>query len=113
MIESPSLFAAVLLLVAGLFPALAARVPLRLFEVVPPIVLSYVVATALAVAGCWRASPEIVAVQDIILTSLMPPLVFALVVRCDLRAVAALGPPLSMVSPMTLKTTPPRSSFSS
>lgn len=92
MIESPSLFAAVLLLVAGLFPALAARVPVRLFEVVPPIVISYVVATALAVAGCWRASPEIVAVQEMTLTSLMPPLVFALVVRCDLRAVAALGP---------------------
>jgi uncharacterized membrane protein len=92
MIESPVVFAAVLLLLAGVFPMVAAQRPWRLFEVVPPIVLSYLVTTCLAVAGFWKATPPIAAVQEATLAHLMPPLVFALVVRCDLRAVAALGP---------------------
>jgi uncharacterized membrane protein len=92
MVESPVVFAAVLLLIAGVFPMVAGRRPWRLFEVVPPIVLSYLVTTCLAVAGFWKATPPIAAVQEATLAHLMPPLVFALVVRCDLRAVAALGP---------------------
>lgn len=92
MVESPAAFTALLLLVAGVFPAVAARFPARLFEILPPIVLSYATATALAVAGCWGSTPEIDAVRSAILTHLLPALVFLLLVRCDLRAVAALGP---------------------
>lgn len=92
MVESPAAFAALLLLVAGVFPAVAARFPARLFEILPPIVLSYATATALAMAGCWGSTPEIDAVRSAILTHLLPALVFLLLVRCDLRAVAALGP---------------------
>jgi len=92
MIESPAVFAGVLLLVAGVFPAVAARFPTRLFEVLPPIVLSYAASTALAMAGSWKASPGIEAVRGGILTHLLPALVFLMLVRCDLRAIAALGP---------------------
>ena len=92
MLESPAAFTAVLLLVAGVFPAVAARFPARVFEILPPIVLSYAAATALAMAGAWRSTPEIDAVRSAILTHLLPALVFLLLIRCDLRAVAALGP---------------------
>lgn len=92
MVESPVVFAGVLLLVAGVFPAVAARFPARLFEILPPIVLSYAAATALAMAGCWRAGPGIEAVRSGILSHLLPALVFLMLVRCDLRAIAALGP---------------------
>jgi uncharacterized membrane protein len=92
MIESPAAFAALLLLIAGVFPAVAARFPARLFEILPPIVLSYAAATALAMAGAWQSTPEIETVRSAILTHLLPALVFLLLVRCDLRAVAALGP---------------------
>jgi uncharacterized membrane protein len=92
MIESPAAFVALLLLLAGVFPAVAARFPARVFEVLPPIVLSYAASTALAMAGCWRSTPEIDAVRSAILTHLLPALVFLLLVRCDLRAVVALGP---------------------
>ncbi|MFM7185363.1 MAG: DUF819 domain-containing protein [Planctomycetota bacterium] len=92
MVDSPVVFAGVLLLVAGAFPAVAARFPVRLFEVLPPIVLSYAAATALAMAGCWQASPGIEAVRSGILANLLPALVFLMLVRCDLRAIAALGP---------------------
>lgn len=92
MIESPVVYAAVVLLLAGVFPAVAARFPARLFEILPPIVLSYAASTALAMAGCWRAAPGIDGVRTAILAHLLPALVFLMLVRCDLRAVAALGP---------------------
>jgi uncharacterized membrane protein len=92
MVESPVVYAAVVLLLAGVFPAVAARFPARLFEILPPIVLAYAASTALAMAGCWRATPGIDGVRTAILTHLLPALVFLMLVRCDLRAVAALGP---------------------
>lgn len=92
MVESPAAFAGSLLLLAGVIPAVAARFPLRLFEILPPIVLSYAITTALAMAGCWQAGKGIDAVRGGILEHLLPTLVFLMLVRCDLRAVAALGP---------------------
>jgi len=92
MVESPVVYAAVVLLLAGVFPAVAARFPARIFEVLPPIVLSYAASTALAMAGCWHAGEGIDGVRSAILTHLLPALVFLMLVRCDLRAVAALGP---------------------
>jgi len=92
MVESPVVYAAVVLLLAGVFPAVAARYPARLFEVLPPIVLSYAASTALAMGGAWRASPGIDGVRTAILAHLLPALVFLMLVRCDLRAVVGLGP---------------------
>lgn len=92
MVESPSVFAGMLLLIAGVFPAVAARFPLRVFEILPPIVISYAVATALAMAGCWTSGPGIDSVRGGILDHLLPTLVFLMLVRCDLRAVVGLGP---------------------
>lgn len=92
MVESPAAFVALLLVIAGVFPAVAARFPARVFEILPPIVLSYAASTALAMAGCWRSTADIDAARSAILTHLLPALVFLLLVRCDLRAVVALGP---------------------
>jgi uncharacterized membrane protein len=92
MLESPVAFAAVLLLLAGVFPLIAMQWRWWMFDVVPPIVFSYLTTACLAAAGCWTPSPPIAAVQDAAVTSLLPPLVFALVVRCDLRAILPLGP---------------------
>ena len=92
MIESPAAFVALLLLLAGLVPVVAGHWKWRWFEVLPPIVISYMATTVLAVAGCWRPTPEIQATQKLLLANLLPALIFLLLVRCDLRAVAALGP---------------------
>lgn len=92
MIGSPAAFLALVLLLAGVFPALAARRPWRVFDVLPPIVLSYVAAALLAVAGCWRPDETLVEVQRRLLATLVPTLVFLMLVRCDLRAVGSLGP---------------------
>lgn len=79
-------------LAAGLFPSLEKRYGWRVFEVLPPIVWTYLFVTALAVGGLWTATPEIQAAQRTLTTQLLPALLFLLMVTCDLRAILAVGP---------------------
>lgn len=90
--ESPVAYATLVLFLAGIFPVLSARMPARIAAVLPPIVLSYVAATALAVAGLWPAGEGIERLRGLLTQVLLPALIFLLLVRCDLRAVGALGP---------------------
>jgi uncharacterized membrane protein len=92
MIETVWPYLAVLLLAAGLFPTLEQRLRWRLFAVLPPIVLTYLFVTALAVAGLWQATPAIQSAQKLLMAQLLPALLFLLMVGCDLRAILALGP---------------------
>lgn len=94
MIASPQGFIAAVLLLAGGIPALAARVGGRLFAVLPPVVVAYMLAMVSAVAGLWADTPEIAAARAGLIDTLLPALVFLLVVPCDLRAVARVGPRL-------------------
>jgi uncharacterized membrane protein len=85
-------YLAVMLLVAGLFPALERRFGWKLFSVLPPIVLVYLLVTALAVSGLWSVTAEIHAAQSMLVSRLVPALLFLLMINCDLRAIWALGP---------------------
>jgi uncharacterized membrane protein len=81
-----------MLLAAGLFPAIERGYPARLFQVLPPIVLTYLFVTALAVAGLFRSTDEIRTAQRALTAQLLPALLFLFMATCDLRAVLALGP---------------------
>ena len=85
-------YLAVMLLVAGLFPALERRFGWKVFSVLPPIVLVYLLVTALAVSGLWTVNEEIHAAQSMLVSRLVPALLFLLLINCDLRAIWALGP---------------------
>jgi uncharacterized membrane protein len=85
-------YLAVMLLVAGLFPAVERRYRWRVFGVLPPIVLTYLLVTALAVAHVWEVNAEIRAAQSMAIAHLIPALLFLLMINCDLRAIIALGP---------------------
>ena len=85
-------YLAVMLLAAGLFPALERRFSWRVFKVLPPIVLTYLLVTALAVSGLWQVNAEIHAAQSTLVARLVPALLFLLMVNCDLRAIYKLGP---------------------
>jgi uncharacterized membrane protein len=67
------------------------------FEVLPPIVWTYLFVTALAVAGVWTATADIQATQRTITTHLLPSLLFLLMVTCDLRAILRVGPRVLLV----------------
>jgi uncharacterized membrane protein len=85
-------YLAVMLLAAGVFPVLERRTGWRLFSVMPPIVLTYLAVTALAVSGLWQVNADIQAAQKLLIAQLVPALLFLLMVNCDLRAILALGP---------------------
>ena len=58
MIETVWPYLAIMLLAAGLFPSLEKRYRWRFFSVLPPIVLTYLFVTALAVGGLWSPTPR-------------------------------------------------------
>jgi len=91
-IQSVWPYLAVMLLAAGFWPAIERRFGWKVFEILPPIVLTYLTVTALSVAGFWTASPEIHAAQNMLVARLVPALLFLLMINCDLRAILALGP---------------------
>ncbi|HEX7062994.1 MAG TPA: DUF819 family protein [Woeseiaceae bacterium] len=92
MIQSTWPYLGLMLLAAGVFPALERRYGWRLFSIAPPIVLVYLTVTALAVAGTWQLTPEIRAAQAAVTGKLVPTLLFLLMINCDLRAILRLGP---------------------
>jgi uncharacterized membrane protein len=92
MIQSVWPYLAILLVAAGLFPSLERKYRWRFFEVLPPIVLLYLLVTALAVGGLWSASSEIQAAQRALIGLLLPALLFLLMVTCDVRAILQVGP---------------------
>ena len=92
MIQTVWPYLAVMLLAAGLFPAIERRTGWKVFSVLPPIVLTYLLVTALAVSGLWQVNTEIHAAQSMLVSRLVPALLFLLMINCDLRAIWALGP---------------------
>lgn len=92
MIQTVWPYLALMLLLAGLFPALKQRLGWRLFSIAPPIVLTYLLVTALAVAGLWEVNAEIREAQATVISRLLPALLFLLMIDCDLRAIFRLGP---------------------
>ncbi len=92
MIHTAWPYLAVMLLAAGLFPALERRFKWRFFEVLPPIVLTYLLVTALAVTGLWQVTDEIRGAQTMLIGHMVPALLFLLMINCDLLAILRLGP---------------------
>lgn len=90
-------YLALMLLAAGLFPALERRFRWRLFALLPPIVLTYLLVMLLAVLSLWQRTDEIRAAQSLLIAQLLPALLFLLMTGCDLRAILALGPRLLAV----------------
>lgn len=92
MIQTVWPYMAIMLLAAGLFPSIEQKYRWRVFSVLPPIVLTYLLVTALAVAGIWSPTPDVQTAQRTLITQLLPALLFLLMVTCDLRAILAVGP---------------------
>ncbi len=85
-------YMALMLLCAGIFPALERRFGWKVFSIMPPIVMTYLLVTALAATGLWQISATIHAAQSTLIAQLVPALLFLLMINCDLRAIFALGP---------------------
>jgi uncharacterized membrane protein len=91
-IASAWTYIALLLICAGLFPFLEKRAGWRIFTVLPPIVLTYLLVTGLSVVGVWDMGEELKQTQKTVLAWVLPSLMFLLLVNCDLKAIIRLGP---------------------
>ena len=74
-------YLAVMLLAAGLFSAIERRFGWKVFSVLPPIVLTYLLVTALAVSGLWQVNDEIKAAQSMLVSHMVPALLFLLMIK--------------------------------
>lgn len=92
MIQTIWPYIALMLLCAGIFPALERRFGWKIFAIMPPIVMTYLLVTALAATGLWQINEPIRAAQSTLIAQLVPALLFLLMIHCDLRAIFALGP---------------------
>jgi len=92
MIESPWIYLAALLLCAGLFPFLETRLPWRIFKVLPAVVLTYLLMTALSALGVWQHNQVLADTRQTLLDAALPALMVLLLANCDIRAILRLGP---------------------
>ena len=92
MIETVWPYLAVMLLAAGLFPSLEKATAGACSRSCRRSCWTYLLVTALAVAGLWSPTPEIQTAQRALTAQLLPALLFLLMVTCDLRAILAVGP---------------------
>ena len=92
MIQTVWPYLALMLLIAGLFPMLERRTQWRVFSVMPPIVMVYLLVTGLSVAGLWKIEGDIQAAQKTLIAQILPAMLFLLMIHCDLRNILALGP---------------------
>ena len=92
MIQTVWPYLALMLLIAGLFPMLERRTQWRVFSVMPPIVMVYLLVTGLSVAGAWKIEGDIQAAQKTLIAQILPAMLFLLMIHCDLRDIFALGP---------------------
>ncbi|KGQ20550.1 putative integral membrane protein [Lysobacter dokdonensis DS-58] len=92
MIQAVWPYLALMLLIAGLFPMLERRTQWRVFSVMPPIVMVYLLVTGLSVAGLWKIEGDIQAAQKTLIAQILPAMLFLLMIHCDLRNIFRLGP---------------------
>ena len=92
MIQTAWPYLALMLVIAGVFPMLERRTQWRVFSIMPPIVMVYLLVTALSVSGLWRVDGEIKQAQTLLVAQVIPAMLFLLMIHCDLRAILALGP---------------------
>ena len=85
-------YVAVLIFFAGLLVLLGKEARLKVFKYVPAIVMLYFFAMLLSTFGVWQKTPAINGAYKSLRDSLLPAMIFLMLLRCDLRKIAKLGP---------------------
>lgn len=92
MIASGVLYIFVLILLCSFIIILEKNFKGKIFDYIPGIVILYFITMVLSNLGLWEDNKEITGVYDIVKGSLLPCLIFLMLLRCDLREIVKLGP---------------------
>ena len=96
MITDGFAYLAVLFALAGAVAWLESGQKLRLFRIVPGIVLLYFLVMLLSTFGLWSKTDSINGAYGAIKGNLLPAMIFLLLLKGDIRQIAALGPKMIM-----------------
>lgn len=83
-----------LVLLSGGLVLFARKSRWRLFDLLPAVVLLYFLAMLLSTLGLWEKTPETVQAYKTVKSALLPAMIFWMLLKADLRKLAALGPRL-------------------
>ncbi len=92
MIQNALPYVAFLIFFAGLLVFLEKTLKLKIFKYVPAIVMLYFFAMLLSTLGVWQKTPAINGAYKALKNGLLPAMIFLMLLRCDLRKIAKLGP---------------------
>lgn len=91
MLEGGFTYLALLVSIAGVLTLAGSRSGSRVFTVLPPIVILYLLVVGLSSAGAWQKNAAIDAVYHGVKDNLLPAMIFLMLLKSDLRQVRRLG----------------------
>ena len=92
MIESGYSYIAILFLIAGLIAWVEHKIKLKLFKILPAIVILYFTIMLFSTFGLWHKTDAINTSYKTLKGGLLPVMIFLLLLKGDIRQIAALGP---------------------
>lgn len=92
MITSGFSYIAILFLISGAIAALEGTEKYRFFKIIPGIVLLYFAVMLLSTLGLWIKTESINTAYSAVKGNLLPSMIFLLLLKGDIRQIAALGP---------------------
>lgn len=92
MIASGIVYIFVLIILCSIIIVLEKNYKGKIFNYIPGIVILYFVTMILSNLGLWESNEEITGVYNTVKGSLLPCLIFLMLLRCDLREIVKLGP---------------------
>ncbi|HHI88312.1 MAG TPA: DUF819 domain-containing protein [Hellea balneolensis] len=94
MITNGLAYLAVLFLTGGLIAWIEGQGKFRLFKILPGIVILYFLIMLFSTLGLWHKTDSINATYKAVKDNLLPMMIFLLLLKGDIRQIAALGPKL-------------------
>ena len=92
MITTPIPYLIALVVLAYGTILLSKKINIKLFSVLPPIVLLYLGCMLLSSIGIWQKNPEITNAYKMAKGILLPSMIYLMLLKCDLRKILGLGP---------------------
>ena len=91
MIENGIVFLTVLILIIGIVSSIENRFKWKIFDVLPSIVIIYALVMILSSLGLWSKNENIESVYSSFKSTLLPSMIFLMLLEADIRTVAKLG----------------------
>ncbi len=92
MITGGFAYIAVLFMICGALSLLESTEKYRIFKIIPGIVILYFVVMLLSTFGFWTKTDSVNTAYSVLKGNLLPSMIFLLLLKGDIRQIAALGP---------------------